>query len=216
MVLGSLAKALGVTPDLIKRLERAGVIVPLGRDRAGRIWVDADARRQVERVQSLMAAGYPERDIALVIGRIERAPGRTRIYDVFVLADVASTEAIPPELVTRWVDDGLVAAWGVAETGELLFESGAVAIVSALAALEVLGLSDHAHALVGFIARDPNRPSDAIARLHQVIGQRIGAVERAVRVLRKLLPQLSQSAAPKPRRRPLLRRRGKGEGDASR
>ncbi len=219
VALGSLARSLGAPPDLLKRLERAGVIAPLGRDRAGNVWVDADVRRQVERVQSLIAAGYAEKDIALVIGRIERAPGRTRVDEVVGLAELASAASVTPEAVTRWVDGGLLEPWATIEQGEALFETGTLVTVRSLAALEALGLADHLHAFAEFEragrelvprvagARDTRQPSAAIAALHKAIGERLGEVESAAQVLRKLLARLGTIAAPPPRRRLNLRRK---------
>lgn len=226
VALGSLARSLGASPELIKRLERAGVIVPLGRDRAGNVWVDTDVRRQVERVQSLMAAGYAEKDIALVIGRIERAPGRTRSDEVSSRAELAAAASIPPEVLTRWVADGLIAPWATVEGGEPLFERGLVQTACALAALEALGLGDHAQHFAELVRAGRGgvpgsggqaRSGDAIAALHKRIGERLGEVESAAQVLRKLLSQLGVAAVAKPRRRLQLRRKVRtARGDSTR
>lgn len=211
VALGSLARSLGAAPDLIKRLERAGVIVPLGRDRAGQIWVAADVRRQVERVQSLIGAGYAERDIALVIGRVEREPGRTRVDEVVGLAELAKAAAVTPEDLRRWVTGALVVPWGVAEDGDPLFVRAALGTAKALAALETLGLGADAPALAAFLARDKaprtKVPDAAIAALHARVDERLQEVEAAARILRKVLPQLGLAAAPKPPRRLVPRRR---------
>jgi len=213
VALAGLARALGAAPDLIKRLERAGVIVPLGRDRANQIWVDVDARRQVERVQSLIGAGYAERDIALVIGRVERAPGRTRIDEVLALAELARAAAVAPEALRRWVLGGLIVPWALAEGGDPLFVRAALGTAKALTALETLGLGEDAPALASFLGRGKaprtKVPDAAIAALHARVDTRLAQVESAARILRKVLPQLGLAAAPKAPRRLVPRRRPK-------
>lgn len=205
-----LTQSLGATPELVRRLERWGLVVPRARDEAGRVWVDAEARPRIERVQSLVAAGYAERDIALVIGRIESAgTDRQRVQRVLSLEGFAAAADLAPATITRWLDDRLVRAWAVDEEGAPLFTRGALADARAIAALEALGLADEAPRWAR-IANGDAAPAET-AELRSRIAAHLARLDRATRSLQKLLPRLLAKAptAPAAPRRRLLLRRGK-------
>lgn len=190
------------SPELVKRLERAGLIVPLARDEAGRIWVDVDARRQIERFQALIGAGYAERDIALVIGRAERSERGARLELVAGVEHLAAASGATAEDIRRWLGEGLLEPWASSEAGEPLMAQGLVEIARALAALETLDLAAHKAAWVAAArARD--------GRIDGALRERLGRIEGAVKALKKLIAALDERAAKRPRAR-LLSRRKKG------
>lgn len=193
--LTALAQSLGAAPGLMKRLDRAGLITPVGRERGGEVWVDSDARRQLERVVALIGAGYAERDIANVIGRIERTK-RTPPAEVITLSALAAATGVSVETARAWVVDGTLHAWAQTEEGEPLFGADAPASARVLAALATLGLGELARAWL-------HGADDERAAALDVVRKHLSAIEGATRVLRKLAP-----AEPK-RRRLLTRRRPK-------
>ena len=206
MVLAALGEAGAggrpATPELVKRLERAGLIVPLARDEAGRTWVDVDARRQIERFQALIGAGYAERDIALVIGKAERPERGARLEPIAGVEHLAAASGATAADVLRWRGEGLLEPWAVSEGGEPLMAEGLVEIARALAALEALELGAHKAAWVAATrARD--------GRIDLALRERLGRIEGAVKVLKKLIVALDERAARLPRVR-LLSRRKKG------
>lgn len=205
IAIDALARASSVAPELLRRLERSGLVTPRARDEAGRVWVDADTRARVERVQSLIAAGYAERDIALVIGRIERADGKRRVHRVLTLDGFAAAAGLAPAVVARWVEERLLRAWAHDEQGQPLFSRGALADARALDALDALGLRDEARRWAKVARGDAD--ANEIAEMRARIAAHLTRLDRATRALQKLLPRLLAKTPPTatPRRR-LLRR----------
>ncbi len=193
--LTALVQSLGVPPGLLKRLDRAGLITPLGRERSGEVWVDSDARRQLERVVALIGAGYAEHDITAVIGRIERTK-RTPPVEVISVVALSELARLSVETIRAWVADGTLRTWAHTDEGEPLFGVEALANVRVLAALATLGLTEHAQAWL-------HGEDDERAAASGVVRKHLRDIEGATRVLRKLVP-----AEPK-RRRLLTRGRAK-------
>lgn len=191
--LAALAQSLGASLALMKRLDRAGLITPVARERGGEVWVDGDARRQLERVVALIGAGYAERDIASVIGRIERTK-RTPPSEVITSATLSTLAGVTPEALQAWVADGTLQAWALTEAGEPLFGADAPARVRVLASLATLGLERHARA---WLEGADDERSEALA----VVRKHLRDIEGATRVLRKLVPAETK--------RRLLTRRGR-------
>lgn len=190
-------------PELVKRLERAGLIAPIARDESGRIWVDVDARRQIDRVQALIGAGYAERDIALVIGKVERPERRAHLEPVVGMEHLARESGASADDLRRWLSEGLLEPWALTEHAEPLLSSSSIELARAFAALETLDLGAHKAAWVAAV-RAPRGPVDAALR------ERLGHIEGAARTLRKLVTALDQRALAKRPRVRLLSGRKKG------
>lgn len=196
-------------PELVKRLERAGLIVPIARDEAGRIWVDVDARRQLERVQALIGAGYAERDIALVIGKVERPERRARLEPVVGVEHLCQEAGASGEDVKRWLAEGLLEPWALTEAGDPILLPADIDLARALAALEALALGAHKAAWVAAV-RTPK------ARIDAALRERITRLEAAAKTLRKLAATIDERAATRSSRVRLLSRRRKGTTQLSR
>ncbi len=198
----------GVSSELVKRLERAGLVKPLGRDTGGQVWVDVDARRQLERVQSLIAAGYAERDITLVIGRAERSARDDRIVEVIGRDELVSRARVGVELLDRWEASGALAPWARDEAGRPLYQRELVPLARAFSALEALGIGEHVAAWAR-VAR--GEPDEGDRELKALIEARLERAEVALKTLRKLLARLHEVGTRRPRRRLLGRARAGAE-----
>lgn len=144
----ALTRELSATPELERRLDKLGLLVPVARGgRRGPLYYDAHARGLVERAVALTAAGYAPKDIAHVLGRVERTPPGP-LVEVLGLVPLAGAAKLPVERVSTWVARGLIAPWGADEIGTALFLRSALGDVRGLAALETLGLGELALAWV--------------------------------------------------------------------
>jgi hypothetical protein len=208
VALGALTKSVGASPELMRKLARAGLVRPIGKDDKGRLWVDAEARRQVERVQTLMAAGYAERDIALVIGKVAAAGERVRVDEVCDLEAFAGLVEVPSETVGAWVEASLMPVWGTREDGAPMFLSAAVELGRLFAAAEALDLGAHKALLARVVRGEGRAAGEDIAAFGRFMGERLERLERAVKILRKILPKL-ETPERAPRERRLLARRKK-------
>lgn len=206
------SKQVGAPPDLVRRLVRAGLVVPLGKAESGGRWVEIDARRQIERVRALVAAGYAEKDIAVVIGKVERPDADPGKHPIHSLPTFARMVAAPEDLVRRWVEDGVLEAFGRTEDGELLFAGDARDTARLLLALDHLGLAMLAADLTS--ARSGDLDADRTRALLETLKRRAVQTKAALTVLDAALPALERRLAPRPRR--LLARKKVGTTRAPR
>ncbi len=193
---------LGATPEVVRRIERLGLIVPLARDAAGdAVYYEASARQTTSRVLTLIAAGYAEADVALVVGRVATAPSapRKRPRRLITLAELARRVAAPEARIRGWLDAGVLAPWACDAAGDALFEPEAEALARALGALAVIGL-EALVPLIGAALATPSGPEAAALRAD--LTTHLEQAAAAITALRALARRL----APKRRRR-LLRRR---------
>lgn len=205
-----LSRSLGVPADLLRRLERAGLVVPIAKDDNGEQWVDAGARRQVERVQSLIAAGYAERDIALVIGRAERTDGSSRLESIIGAEELLTKARIERGTLDRWIAQGAIPGWAVEESGAPLFLRRHVVLARALRALELLGLGELVGTWSALARGEPGAAGRELGReLSAELTTRLDDAEHALQTLRKLLPRLVGSRLRRRRSRLLARRRSR-------
>lgn len=206
------SRQLGAPPDLVRRLVRAGLVVPLGRAESGGRWVEVDARRQIERVRALVAAGYAEKDIAVVIGKVERPEADPGKHPIYASSTFARLVAAPEASVQGWVEAGLLEPFGVTEDGGLLFTDEAREVARVLAALEQVGLGSLAADLAS--ARSCELDEDATRALIASIRHQIAHTKAALGVLDAALPALEKRLAPQRRR--LLTRKKVGTSRAPR
>lgn len=193
---------LGATPEVIRRIERLGLILPLARDAAGdAVYYDLGARHTASRVLTLVAAGYAEADIALVVGRVATDPSapHKRPQRLITLAELARRIGVPVARIRGWIDVGALTPWAIDAIGDALFEREAEPLARALGALAVIGLD----ALVPLVGRSLTAPSGPeAATLHAELTTHLEQAAAAITALRALARRLM----PKRRRR-LLRRR---------
>lgn len=185
---GQLLALTGVKAELVQRFERVGVVVPLAKS-AREVYYAAEARQQLERVQTLLSAGYAEKDIAHVVGRVSNTE-RPALESVHELGDVARSlrveEARLEELATR----ELFAVWGRTEAGQALVGAVELVLIEGLVSLSALGLDA---LLPDFAAthRGPSSP-EAMRELSRSIEARVDAVEAATGALRRALVALTR------------------------
>lgn len=213
---GELVARTGATLELLRRLERARLLRPIGRSSVD-LYYPAEARQQVERVQTLLAAGYAERDVAVVVGKVIDAT-RTKAEVVVELAQAAvrcdGSEAEVMSLCER----GLAPVWAVTEGGRTLLAESDLPLVGALNALAVIGRPELQEELSAAWSERPGQLSHA--ELDAEIRARLEALRRAEAVLGLGLGQLERRRPGAMEARPargrslsrLLPRRRRGRG----
>jgi len=183
----ALERRLGAMPEVARRLDKLGLLVPCAKtaSRGGEVYFDVGLGAVLERAAALMQAGYAPKDVALVLGRVELAR-REPVVEVLPLADVAERARVAAARIVGaggWLERGLVQAFARDDGDAPLFLLDAVARVRGLAALEALGLGElGADWVAGTL--DATR-----------VRARMDEVSEAVKVLERALP--------KPRRRKL-------------
>lgn len=181
-------------PEQLTRIERNNLVRPLG-ESARETYYPREALAQVERVQTLIAAGYAERDVAHVVGRVAAVTGS--LIDRVVELDPASASALS--------EDRLIPIWAVTEAGQPLIHVLDQPLCEALMALRTLGLGALAAPLSGAVAEtDPS----ALAELRRTIERHLDTLDEASILLRKRLTKLAPSRGSRAQGlRRLLRRR---------
>ena len=180
-------------PDQLARIERSNLVRPLGAS-ARETFYPREAVAQLERIQTLIAAGYAERDVAHVVGRVAAAPDAP--IDRVIELDPSSSSAL--------TDGALIPIWGVTESGQPLVHVLDQPLCEALIALSTVGLGELAPALSAAAANDP----DALAELRRGIERHLDTLDAASALLRKNLARLDPARAGRARGlRRLLRRR---------
>lgn len=188
-----LARA-GLRPEQLARIERHNLVRPLGAS-TRETFYPREALTQLERVQTLVAAGYAERDVAHVVGRVAAATDAP--IDRVVELDPASSSALS--------DGGLIPIWAVTEAGLPLVHVLDQPLCEALIALSTVGLGELAPALSS--ASASNDPA-ALTELRRAIERHLDALDAASSTLRKNLVRLDSGRAGKGRGlRRFLRRR---------
>ena len=186
----------GVRPELLGRIERAGLVRAMGHSPTEAYYA-REALDQIERVQTLLGAGYAERDVAHVVGKVSAASAGT-------LDRVLELDLERPEL-RALADAGLIPLWAVTDAGQPLIHAIDQPLCEALAALSVVGLDELAPALAEIGTSSPGR---SFAELAATIDKRLTALSDASARLRKALAQIQRRArAPRKGLRRLLRPR---------
>ncbi len=185
---GQLLTLTGAKGELIRRFERVGVVVQLARS-AREVYYASEARQQLERVQTLLSAGYAEKDIAHVVGRVSNTE-RPNLESVHELAVVARSLRVEmgdlEELATR----GLIAVWGRTDAGEALVGAAELGLIEGLVSLSALGLDV---LLPDFAATHRGSTSaEAMRELSRSIEARVDVVEAATTALRKAMAALTR------------------------
>jgi len=187
---GQLLALTGVKSELVRRFERVGVVVPLAKS-AREIYYPAQARPQLERVQTLLSAGYAERDIAHVVGRVSSTE-RQALESVHELGEVARSLGVEVALLEGFISRDLVIVWGRTEAGEALVGAAELGLVEALVSLSALGLDS---SLQDFAATHRGSSTAVnMSELRQSIAARLDVVEAATAVLRKATAALKRKA----------------------
>lgn len=179
----------GMAEALFLRALRAGLVVPLGRSTRD-TYYHGEAVAQLERVQTLLAAGYAERDVALVVGRVQGAETRA-VARVVELEELAMNHSAGT--LRALVEQGLLPIWGVTEAGRRLLLEQDEDLALAITALASLGLDEHTESL-GLLAS--GRPTTPFTELRARIEARLVEFDGAAKALRRALPRLARRFAP--------------------
>lgn len=187
----------GVQSELFSRIERAGLVRAIGRSPT-EVYYPREAIGQVERVQTLIAAGYAERDVAHVVGKAVATHAAT-------LDRVIELDLDRPEL-RALSEAGLIPLWAVTDAGQPLIHVIDVPLCDALAALPVVGLGELSPALAEVGVGAPSRRFEELA---VAIDTRLTVLNDASAQLRKALALLRRRAhVPRKGLRRLLRTAG--------
>lgn len=184
----------GLRPEQLTRIERHNLVRPVGVS-ARETFYPVGALAQLERVQTLIAAGYAERDVAHVVGKV--AAANEAPIDRVVELDPASSSALS--------EAGLIPLWAVTEAGQPLVHVLDQPLCEALLALTTLGLGEHMAALS---AAANSSETATLAELRRAIERHLDTLDAASALLRKSLTRLVPARAGKARGlRRFLRRR---------
>jgi DNA-binding transcriptional MerR regulator len=141
-----LFEGLDPAPDFVAELELLGLLVVVGRDGQRRPLYSAEARDELEKVLDLIDLGYQPEDIAAIarkVGLPAKRRSRFRKAPVHLRAtEIAERSGLAPDLLARWVTQGLVAPSLRSEGGEPLFPAAAVTRVGYLRDLFELGVDE--------------------------------------------------------------------------
>lgn len=168
----------GARVELLTRMERAGLLRPIAVSPT-EVYYAPDALAQVERVQTLVAAGYAERDVAHVAGRVA-VSATTPVENVLELDKVPGAAGIA---------DGLVPLWGQSEAGQRLIRHADEDLCYALVALPLMGLSDLSQALVAAMTGVSGDSSELRAKIEA----RLTELDHASTTLRATLAKLGRT-----------------------
>lgn len=181
-------------PEQLARIERHNLVRPVGAS-ARETFYPREALAQLERVQTLIAAGYAERDVAHVVGKV--AAANEAPIDRVVELDPASSSAL--------TEGGLIPIWAVTEAGQPLVHVLDQPLCEALLVLSTLGLGELAPALSS--AAKSSEPT-TMADLKRTIERHLETLDKASTLLRKNLARLNPAGTGRARGlRRLLRRR---------
>lgn len=184
----------GLRPEQLARIERHNLVRPVGAS-TRETFYPREALAQLERIQTLIAAGYAERDVAHVVGKVAAAAD-TPIDRVFEL-DPASSSSLS--------EGGLIPIWAVTEAGQPLVHVLDQPLCEALIALSAVGLGELAPLLSS--AANSSEPA-SLADLRRTIERHLDTLEAAAAHLRKNLTRLAPAGPGKARGlRRFLRRR---------
>ncbi len=132
----ALVDALKAPPAFLRRVERLGLLNPVARTARHELYYPAEVLERLVHVQSLLAAGYAEKDIGHVLGRVV-----AEVRSEPALVCTASELAVAPEVLDTFLERRLVEVWGETSDGQRLFAVGESERVRVLCALEELGLA---------------------------------------------------------------------------
>ncbi len=169
----------GARVELLARMERAGLLRPIGKSPT-EVYYPREAFARVERVQTLIAAGYAERDVAHVVGKVAEA-SVAAVERVIALDTVPDSQTLP---------DGLVPLWGRDDSGRRLIRLADLPLCQALLALAAVGLPELAPELSAALVAAQGGAHEALAA---AIEPRLEALEGASATLRATLAKLKRS-----------------------
>jgi hypothetical protein len=195
----ALCRTVGVRPDLVKRLVKARLLAPSGRDATRQPLFDADGRRRLERVRDLLQAGYAEKDIATVLGLVaDRNDDATVTW--LSIDDILTPPGHGATALARAAAHGLALANALRDDETPLFEARHAHRVAMVCDLIAIDLVDDARALAARHGQ-PLATAD-LRRLLDHVDIKRQAANRLARLLAAELP-------PTPRRTILRVRRGR-------
>jgi len=178
----------GLSVELVRRFERVGLVSPVAKS-AREVYYATEALQQMERVQTLMAAGYAERDIAHVVGRVA-SPELDGLVKVDEVDAVAIALGVDEGVLDGLSRRGVLVPWGRTHAGAALVAKADIALLGALVALVALGLDASVEDYVAAHRGDVS--PEAIADLRARIQARIVGVETAASAMRKALSALAR------------------------
>lgn len=139
----ALCRHAGVRPDLVHRLDKAGILARRGIAEGRVVFYDDEGLQRLIRVRELLNAGYPEQDVAHVLGLANAEPERARTRYVGAETLVPAPRHGREELEAA-VASGLLSPAAWRDDGAPLFLAGEASRCRCALDLALLGLHEAA------------------------------------------------------------------------
>lgn len=181
----ALCRATATRPDLVRRLAKASIIECAGQAGDKSPLYTGDATERVSRVRELLNAGYPEKDVAVVLGLIAHAQGgATRVF--LTLGELVPAPRDPKADLARAPELASLGPDATRDDGEPLYLATRADHLTGILDLLHLGLDDLAQRTALKLKAGP-LPAKLATEINAALLSRKQAAARVIQTMDRII-----------------------------